>query len=319
MSEQSNPIKRMLLWLSGAPAEQTPQAIPTPPAAETDPAQPAEPPGTALPEPTAAPPTVEPAPERAVDSALPSPAQPRSGDPVNGAVAYGVRVVPADVPDGAPYWRTVRVHHLTPDENQGRQHIFLDALDEAGARNFGAQASVTWPGGQATITVEKPVGEPGANFPLWKWQVAAVEMLGLPSDRVENLHTGHPDEPPGLGNTLFHHSFEVVYQQAVAGAVPLPPPDDKLIERYVLFGPPASPRTAVYLELARGYLQAQQPAAGYSADEAGHARRVVVVGELQDVSQEVEDALRQAGCQVQRVQGTPEEIVAAFTAIKASP
>jgi putative cell wall-binding protein len=39
---------------------------------------------------------------------------------------------------------------------------------------------------------------------------------------------------------------------------------------------------------------------------------VVIVGELQDVSQESEDALRQAGCQVQRVQGMPEEIAAAL-------
>jgi hypothetical protein len=309
MSEQNNPIKRLLLWLSGAPAEPAPQAIPTPPTAEPGAAQIPEPPPAAPSEP----PPVEPEPVRAMNSATQPTIQPRSGDPVNDATAYGVRVVPAGVPDGAPYWRTVRVHHLTPDENQGRQHIFLDALDEAGARIFGAQASVTWPGGQQTITVEKPVGEPGANFPLWKWQVAAVEMLGLPSDRVENLHTGHPDEPPGLSNTLFHHSFEVVYQQAVAGVVAPPPaPDGKLIERYVLFGAPASPRTAVFLELARGYLQAQQPAAGYNADEARHARRVVIVGELQDVNQEVEDALRQAGCQVQRVQGTPEQIESAL-------
>ena len=208
----------------------------------------------------------------------------------------------------------MRVHHLTPEENQGRHHIFLDALDEAGNRQFGAQASVTWPGGQQTITVDKPLGEPGANFPLWKWQVASVEMLGLPSDRVENLHTGHPDEPPGLNNTLFHHSFAVDFQRTVKTAAGPGPVGDKPLTRYVLFGPPASSRTAVYLELARSYLLAQQPAVGYSADEASHAASVVIVGEPQDVSQEVEDALRQAGCQVQRVQGTPEEIVAALRA-----
>jgi hypothetical protein len=139
---------------------------------------------------------------------------------------------------------------------------------------------------------------------------------------VENLHTGHPDEPPGQGNTLFHHSFEVVFQRAVSSAVqpppaPPPPPDDKLIERYVLFGPPASPRTAVYLELARSDLLAQQPTFGYSIDEASYAHHVIIVGELQDISQEAEDALRQAGCQVERVQGTPEQIVAAFKAAAA--
>jgi hypothetical protein len=247
-----------------------------------------------------------------------------TNEPINDAAPYGVTIVPADVPDGATYWRAVRVHHLTPDENQGRHHIFLDALDEAGNRVFGAQARVTWSGGEQTLTVDKPLGEPGTNFPMWKWQICTVEMLGLPSDRVENLHTGHPDEPPGQGNTLFHHSFEVVFQRAVSSAVqpplppppPPPPPGDKLLERYVLFGPPVSSRTAVYLELARGYLLAHQPAVGYSADEASHARSVVIVGELQDISAATEDALRQAGCQLQRVQGTPEQIVAAFLALQ---
>lgn len=241
-----------------------------------------------------------------------------TNEPVNDAGAYGVRVVVVDLPAGTSYWRAMRVHHLTPAENGGRHHLFLDALNEAGDRVFGAQARVTWPGGEQTITVEKPVGEPGANFPLWKWQIAAVEMLGLPSDRVENLHTGHPDEPPGLDNTLFHHSFAVDFQRSVkAVAGPLPGSDKPLV-RYLLFGPPASSRTAVYLELARGYLLAQQPAMGYRAEEASHAAQVVIVGELQDISQEAEDALRQAGCQVQRVQGTPEQVAAAFQALSAT-
>jgi hypothetical protein len=330
MSEQANPLKRLLLWLSGAPAEPAPSASPA--------TQPADQDVTATPTPDTAAGIskpvlpVETAPladsQGAVDepAGAPEPLQPATMDaqpegttmtdePIDDAATYGVTIVPADVPEGATYWRAVRVHHLTPEENQGRHHIFLDALDEAGSRVFGAQARVTWPGGEQTLTVDKPLGEPGTNFPMWKWQICAVEMLGLPSDRVENLHTGHPDEPPGQGNTLFHHSFEVVFQRAVSSAVqppPPPPPGDKLIERYVLFGPPASSRTAVYLELARGYLLAQQPAVGYSADEASHARSVIIVGELQDISAATEDALRQAGCQVQRVQGTPEQIAAAL-------
>jgi putative cell wall-binding protein len=37
---------------------------------------------------------------------------------------------------------------------------------------------------------------------------------------------------------------------------------------------------------------------------------VAIVGEVRDVSQEVEDNLIAAGCQVERIQGTPEEIAA---------
>ncbi|HSN76703.1 MAG TPA: hypothetical protein VL334_16650 [Anaerolineae bacterium] len=319
MSEQANPIKRLLLWLSGAPAESGLPAAPAPPVVdETRPTPPVE---LSAPEETGTP-TDAPVealealePTQTAGAAVPSERQTKTSDPVNDAEAYGVVVVPADAPEGATYWRAIRVHHLTPNENQGRQHIFLDALDEAGNRSFGAQARVTWPGGEQTLTVDKALGEPGTNFPMWKWQICAVEMLGLPSDRVENLHTGHPDEPPGLNNTLFHHSFEVVYQRAVKGATE-PPVGGKIMEHYILFGPPASHRTAVYLDLTRSYLLAQQPTLGYSIDEASLARHVIIVGELQDISQESEDALRLAGCQVQRVQGTPEQVTAAFRALQ---
>jgi len=141
--------------------------------------------------------------------------------PGNDAEAYGVAIEEAEVEEGQPYWRVVRVHHLTPEENGGKHHIFLDILDEAGERVYDAQARVTWEGGEQVITVDKPHNEPGTNFPMWKWQVCAVEALGLPgqtlpSDRVVNLHTGHPDEAPG--NTLFHHSFAVVFQRTTKGA-----------------------------------------------------------------------------------------------------
>jgi hypothetical protein len=327
MSPQANPIKRLLLWLAGAPAEPEPAAAAVSLAAEPEPTRSLEPDNPPAVEPELSPPLetaaepLEPgnSPSAAASGPTPTAAnlaptelQPMTNDPVNDAGAYGVRVVAADLPAGASYWRAVRVHHLTPAENGGRHHLFLDALDEAGGRVIGAQARVTWPGDAQTITVEKPVGEPGANFPLWKWQIVAVEMLGLPSDRVENLHTGHPDEPPGLDNTLFHHSFAVDFQRSVKAVAGSQPGGDKPLARYVLFGPPASSRTAVYLEAARAFLLAQQPAMGYRAEEASHAAQVVIVGELQDISQATEDALRQAGCQVQRIQGTPEQVAAAL-------
>ncbi|MCS7221556.1 MAG: hypothetical protein RML36_11115 [Anaerolineae bacterium] len=134
-----------------------------------------------------------------------------NGQPINDAEAYGVRIVPVTVSPGSQLWRVTRVHHLTPQENGGRHHIFMDVLDENNRRIMGAKLRVTWQGGEQIVTVEKPLNEPGANFPMWRGQVCAVEAVGLPSDRVENLHTGHPDEAPG--NTLFHHSFLVVFQR----------------------------------------------------------------------------------------------------------
>jgi len=133
---------------------------------------------------------------------------------VNDAASYGVQIQPANVKPGALYWQVARIHHLTPQENGGNHHIYLDVLDPAlggapyGGRVETARLRVTWDGGEQIVTVDKPANEPGTNFPMWKWQVCAVECLGLagqelPSDRVTGLHTGHPDE--AAGNTLFHH------------------------------------------------------------------------------------------------------------------
>ena len=144
---------------------------------------------------------------------------------VNDATSYGVQIHPANVAPGAFYWQAVAVHHRTPEENGGNHHIYLDVVDPTlggasdGGRVEEARLRVTWDGGEQIVTLNKPADEPGANFPMWKWQVCAVECLGLagqelPSDRVTGLHTGHPDE--ASGNTLFHHSFSVTYVKAQA-------------------------------------------------------------------------------------------------------
>lgn len=144
---------------------------------------------------------------------------------VNDATGYGVQIQPANVAPGTLYWQAVRVHHRTPEENGGNHHIYLDVFDPAlggepyGGRVNGARLRVTWDGGEQIVTVDKPANEPGTNFPMWKWQVCAVECQGLPgqelpSDRVSGMHTGHPDE--AAGNTLFHHSFSVTYVKTQA-------------------------------------------------------------------------------------------------------
>jgi hypothetical protein len=149
---------------------------------------------------------------------------------VNDAQSYGVAIAAATVAPGRPYWQAVRIHHLTPEENGGNHNIYIDILDPAlgdgsnpnGGRVNGARTRVTWDGGEQIITVDKPANEPGTNFPMWKWQVCAAQVLGLPgqelpSDRVTGLHTGHPDE--ASGNTLFHHSFHITF---VKVQIPLP-------------------------------------------------------------------------------------------------
>ncbi len=156
-------------------------------------------------------------------------ASPEPRPAVNDAQAYGVAIEPADVAPGGWYWQAVRVHHLTPEENNGNHHIFVDLRDleldssnPLGGRVQGARVRVTWDGGEQIATVDKPLSEPGTNVPMWRWQVCTLQALGLPgaelpSDRVTGLQTGHPEEAPG--NTLFHHSFEIVYLKVQAPTV----------------------------------------------------------------------------------------------------
>lgn len=123
-----------------------------------------------------------------------------------------------EVPDDATqYWRVVGVHHLTGGENMGNHHIYVDVLDEEGGRINGARL-VLFQENTAPVfaVVDKPAHEAGTNFPLWKADKATVAVAwpdqgSLPSEQVTGLSTGHPDEE--VGNTLFHHSFYVVFQR----------------------------------------------------------------------------------------------------------
>jgi hypothetical protein len=120
--------------------------------------------------------------------------------------------------DATQYWRVVGVHHLTGAENMGNHHIYADVLDEEGNRVNKARL-VLFQENAAPVfaVVDKPVTEAGTNFPLWKADKATVAVAWpddgpLPSEQVTGLSTGHPDEE--VGNTLFHHSFYVVFQRA---------------------------------------------------------------------------------------------------------
>lgn len=133
------------------------------------------------------------------------------------AAPYGVTVDQLAPAPGTRFWRLTRVHHLSPEENNGRHHIYIDALKADGSRAFNSQAHITWDGGEQIVTLDKPLNEPATNFPLFKWQKCSVEMIGMPSDKAHGISSSHPDEPnpdgSASGNTLFHHSFLLIYQE----------------------------------------------------------------------------------------------------------
>jgi hypothetical protein len=158
------------------------------------------------------------------------------GQPINDSVEkYGVKIVEADVSQGETYWRVIGVHHLLPRENFSNHHIYLEALDEDGNRikNPPAWVGWTWQGRRPDerahpVILDKPDTESAGNIMLFFGQKASVWMNGTSrdgqdkSDRVENIHTTHPDEPLPDGtllNTLGHHSFYVVFQRTRKGRI----------------------------------------------------------------------------------------------------
>jgi hypothetical protein len=152
-------------------------------------------------------------------------------EPINDAAQrYGARIVAADnIAEGETYWKVVGVHHLLPRENFSKHNVYIEALDEQGRRirNPIAWAGWTWVGRQPNqradpVSLDKPDAEAAGNIAMHFGQVVTVWLKGLSrdandkSDRVENLHTAHPDEPlpdGSLLNTLGHHSFYVVFQR----------------------------------------------------------------------------------------------------------
>ncbi|MBC7242571.1 MAG: hypothetical protein H5T60_09015 [Anaerolineae bacterium] len=217
--------------------------------------------------------------------------------PVNDAESYGVRIAPAEVGLGETYWRVTRVHHLTPAENRGGHHLFLDVLDEYGQPAVGTRLRIAWEGGEEELEIEPTApGEPGAVFPLGQGQVCSVEVLGLPSDRVLHLHTEHPDEE--AGNSLYHHSFYLVWQKAIK----------KVFAYYVLFGPPDHPQTQANLIIALGYILRFKPAFGFKVEEAALAERVTIIGGPDVIPVEAQERLEEAGCWVYRIEGDSRAI-----------
>ena len=151
----------------------------------------------------------------------------------NQAAHMGVRIQEATAAPGADYWKAVNVRHLPPEENRGKHHIYVDAIDEGGqrVRNPELRIAYTWEGRRDDEAappkpLDKPDNEPAGNLDVYKGQIitAWLQGDGLPSDRVIGLHTDHEDQPAadgGNGNTRFHHSFHLTFQRAKKAATPV--------------------------------------------------------------------------------------------------
>ncbi|MEZ4769625.1 MAG: cyclic nucleotide-binding domain-containing protein [Caldilineales bacterium] len=176
---------------------------------------------TDTPEPTATPtftpePTNTPVPVRVAEPVVE--AQP---EPEVRAAAAAV-----EAPQSSVEWRLVSARRLTPCENRGKHNIFVKVLDAAGNPYDGALVVQSNRGDYGNILDRMPSGTKGpgeAEFIMWKiaeYSVFIANPDGTPAstDFAEPIHSNFTDEAEcgdggGGGNTLFHNSFEVIFQR----------------------------------------------------------------------------------------------------------
>jgi hypothetical protein len=119
--------------------------------------------------------------------------------------ALKIQYVPAEVAPGELYWRLTHAEFWGEEENQGKNHIFVNVLDENGARLIGETITIEWLDGQEIITTEeKPAPEYSANYPMdinhyppWHTLGAfSARVNGLPSDIVKGMGRPPPKSRP---------------------------------------------------------------------------------------------------------------------------
>jgi len=101
-----------------------------------------------------------------------------------------IRVIPADVQPGQWYWRIVKIVYQNPEESGGDHKIYIDVLDENGARMpIGHTITVSWQSGSAKVMIDaKPPNEYPANFAMYgDLGSYTVQVDGLPSDAVTGM------------------------------------------------------------------------------------------------------------------------------------
>lgn len=115
---------------------------------------------------------------------------------------------------------TVSVRQLTACENEGKHHLFIHVNDMNGEGIPGMRLRVSWAGGEAMLmTGDKTHISPGfADFAMFKGNYT----VELPDQVAEIAGPITPDIPRdelceetgnGVANSLFHYSYEVIFQK----------------------------------------------------------------------------------------------------------
>ena len=124
----------------------------------------------------------------------------------------GVRIEPATVLPGEPYWRLVEARWADEREAAGKHSIFIEVLDLQGRRAVGQVVEVQWAGGSVTLPIQdRPPPDWGADFAMYNTLGSySVRVGGAPSDRVVGLGLGTAETPHFTVHTSFYLTFRRV-------------------------------------------------------------------------------------------------------------
>lgn len=135
-----------------------------------------------------------------------------------------------------PYFEVMLVHHLLPEENRGQHNLFFDIIGLDGKRMTGQEVEIRNINNAISYArIDKGIGEPGGNAPIWIQDTLSIRIPNVDSDIVRGIHTRHDDEPGG--NTRGHHSFYVIFQYRNGLVVPENPEQPHLPPLKELFTP----------------------------------------------------------------------------------
>ena len=140
---------------------------------------------------------------------------------------YGITIHPPPfVGPGESWWKLVKLHHLTCEENRGKHNLYSAFYYRDGSRvGQGWYNKVGWSksteiSGELPLEKDEIIGEDWihGSLDLYWHDNAALEYLNLNGSifkiqRISGVHTRHPDECPG--NTLGHHSFVAVFEEQI--------------------------------------------------------------------------------------------------------
>lgn len=119
-------------------------------------------------------------------------------------------------------FRVVKVRKLTPCENEGNHHIYIRVLDANGAGMNNVPVRISWGAnssdGVNAKTEAKDRGNGFIEFAMFKGTYS-VEIIGAKTEVASGITPDYQVDEPCVasgnmvGNSLFHASFEVVFQR----------------------------------------------------------------------------------------------------------